>query len=202
MSFLEQYRKLEKDLIKQRIKTQGYYSHDEDNNIEEMTEVWYKLTEQEQDLIYAEGAKALNIQAREIEGNPMTNPLILPIGIQVDNLFSWYDDKGTYIIPLITDNKVIDGYFLSYTQPTSAGIDVWLIKKEDIPKDVIEVSNKFIEYIEKRFELLTIRNQNGNYYSEYENDTIEAMDDLWSNLTDNDAKLIKSQASWKFGPPP
>ena len=55
----EQYRSLERDLIYVRWQHAGFESEEEDPILDAMEEVWYELSEEEQQLLYSEGTKSL-----------------------------------------------------------------------------------------------------------------------------------------------
>ena len=55
----ERYRSLERDLIYIRWRHAGLESEEEDPVLDAMEEVWYELSENEQQLLYSEGTKSL-----------------------------------------------------------------------------------------------------------------------------------------------
>lgn len=55
----ERYRSLEHDLIHIRWQHAGFESEEEDPILDAMEEVWYELSEEEQQLLYSEGTKSL-----------------------------------------------------------------------------------------------------------------------------------------------
>ncbi len=60
----ERYRSLEHDLIHIRWQHAGFDSEEEESILEDMDVVWYELSEEEQQLLYSEGAKSLIRDAR------------------------------------------------------------------------------------------------------------------------------------------
>ena len=53
------YRSLERDLIYIRWQHAGFESKEEEPILDAMEEVWYELSEEEQQLLYSEGTKSL-----------------------------------------------------------------------------------------------------------------------------------------------
>ena len=56
---LERYRFLERDLIYIRWRHAGLESEEEEPVLDAMEEVWYELSEEEQQLLYSEGTQSL-----------------------------------------------------------------------------------------------------------------------------------------------
>lgn len=55
----KRYRSLERDLIYIRWQHAGFESEEEEPVLDAMEEVWYELSEEEQQLLYSEGTKSL-----------------------------------------------------------------------------------------------------------------------------------------------
>ena len=74
---LQQHRALERELIYIRWKYAGLESEEEESILDAMEEVWYELSEEEQDELNSEGTKSLIRDNDDKEESPMETPWIV-----------------------------------------------------------------------------------------------------------------------------
>ena len=68
---LQRYRALEEDLIHIRWQYAGLESEEEEPILDDMEEVWYELSEEEQQVLYREGTKSLIRDNDDNDESPM-----------------------------------------------------------------------------------------------------------------------------------
>ena len=68
---LQQYRSLEADLIYIRWQHAGFESEEEEPVLDAMTEIWYELSEEEQNELNSEGTKSLIRDNDDNDESPM-----------------------------------------------------------------------------------------------------------------------------------
>jgi len=117
------YRDLEKQLLALRTKTDGKYCAGEPAITDRMVEVWDEMSDEEQDLIYSEGAKVpLPSDAPSQARNP-----------GIGNLWAWHSSRTTWEVQVFSRPRVGE-YFAD--QVVSRGLERWF---DPISSDALKV---------------------------------------------------------------